>query len=888
MGDRSVHRRAVVDPWPLLGRSEELTKFRDLFRTDANGIMLAGAAGVGKTRLALKCVDLAEEAGASAVRINATRASRPIPLGAFTPLMPTVHHGESAGVDDRADLLRQCERTLVASAANSRLVLLVDDAHLLDDTSATLVHQMTSTGTAFLVATVRSGEPSPDSILALWKDQVVDRLDVAEVDTDTVEELLVTVLGDPVDRATTSSLTVASQGNILFLRELVLGALHQNTLRKDIGLWRLVAPPSPSSRLTELLKARLEGLCQTERDLMEIMAFGEPLGAAELEALGDPAVVEDLERKGLLSSSLDGRRLQVRLAHPLYGDVLREETPPLRVRKIVRALAEAVEATGARRREDALRVATWRLESGGGNPDLLLAAATTARWRYDFALAERLVNAALQAGAGFDAELLASQLAFLQGRPEEADARLITLMKNATDDRQRALTAITRIDNHVFLTGHSDEGRRMAEETEATVEDPIWRDEIAAKRVAMIAAVQGPKAAAEFAEPLLKRATGRAFVWAAIPSSFALGRLGRFSEASEVADRGQAVHLALAEPLEWYPWTHTFFHGEVLAHAGRLDDAYALADEEYQQSVSDRSPEAQAWFAWQLCKSVGERGYPRTAAIYGRTAVALFRQLGRPQFEHFALGHLSLVLALEGDAREARKALDALESLQLPPALYWAGDVLQARAWAAVAEGDIEQAWPLLEEAVTLGEKIGDHVAESAALHALARLGRPGDVVGRLAALSKSIDGVLARVRADHARALTDDDAASLEAASQEFEHMGAQLLAAEAAADASVAWQRSTGDARHSTKAENRAIMLARRCENPCTPPLQGLTSRAQLTRAERQVALLAATGRTNKDIANQLVVSRRTVENHLQRVYEKLGVSSRTELSDALESLT
>lgn len=70
MGDRSVHRRAVVDPWPLLGRSEELTKFRDLFRTDANGIMLAGAAGVGKTRLALKCVDLAEEAGASAVRIN--------------------------------------------------------------------------------------------------------------------------------------------------------------------------------------------------------------------------------------------------------------------------------------------------------------------------------------------------------------------------------------------------------------------------------------------------------------------------------------------------------------------------------------------------------------------------------------------------------------------------------------------------------------------------------------------------------------------------------------------------------------------------------------------------------------------------------------------------
>ena len=58
-----------------------------------------------------------------------------------------------------------------------------------------------------------------------------------------------------------------------------------------------------------------------------------------------------------------------------------------------------------------------------------------------------------------------------------------------------------------------------------------------------------------------------------------------------------------------------------------------------------------------------------------------------------------------------------------------------------------------------------------------------------------------------------------------------------------------------------------------------------AALTRREREIARLAATGRTNRDIADALVVSLRTVENHLHRVYEKLGVSGREELAAALD---
>ena len=71
-------------------------------------------------------------------------------------------------------------------------------------------------------------------------------------------------------------------------------------------------------------------------------------------------------------------------------------------------------------------------------------------------------------------------------------------------------------------------------------------------------------------------------------------------------------------------------------------------------------------------------------------------------------------------------------------------------------------------------------------------------------------------------------------------------------------------------------------------TPALSAIKSRSRLTQAERETALLAAAGRSNKEIAAQLGISVRTVENHLQHVYEKLGISARTELPKAWSTPT
>jgi DNA-binding CsgD family transcriptional regulator len=373
-------------------------------------------------------------------------------------------------------------------------------------------------------------------------------------------------------------------------------------------------------------------------------------------------------------------------------------------------------------------------------------------------------------------------------------------------------------------------------------------------------------------------------VWASIITAYSTARMGRLDEARTIAERGFEAHQALAEPFEWHPWTHTFFRAEALAHGGRFGEAGELTTEQYQRAVDEKSPEAQAWFAWQLAKTAADCGSPRTAAVHGRAAVALFRQLGQPQFESFALGALAQAEALSGDPDAATQALARLDALGLPPVRYYGVDLVVARAWAMVAARDLPAAIVLLKEAVGLGDEIGDLVGEAIARHTLARLGHACEVVDGLAALGTSVEGGLMAARVTHTSALAANDQEALAEVSVEFESMGAVLLAAEAAADSAVAWRR-WGDPRRAARAEQRANALAAGCENPVTPALLAIKSRSRLTQAERETALLAASGRSNKEIAAQLGISVRTVENHLQHVYEKLGISARTDLPQGLE---
>jgi hypothetical protein len=321
----------VAGEWPLVGRDDELERLESWGRArDLQGAVVIGPAGVGKSRLAHEAVARAKAGGMVTVRVAGTNAAGALPFGAFAPLLPPPE--TDSEVTGRGDLMRRLHTALVEQAGGQRFLLFVDDAHLLDDHSALLTHDMAASGSAFVLATVRAGEQPPKAVTALWETGLAEVVTLSGLPEDAVAGLLAAVLSGPVDKGTVARLASQSEGNVLLLQELVSEAVASGALRREGGVYRLVGSVAPSPRLVELIEARFTGLTEEERSVLEALSVGEPLGAAELQAVSAPEVLTRLDRRGFISRRLDGRRVEFRLAHPVYGDVLRGSLPYLRLR----------------------------------------------------------------------------------------------------------------------------------------------------------------------------------------------------------------------------------------------------------------------------------------------------------------------------------------------------------------------------------------------------------------------------------------------------------------------------------------------------------------------------------------------------------------------------
>jgi DNA-binding NarL/FixJ family response regulator len=128
-----------------------------------------------------------------------------------------------------------------------------------------------------------------------------------------------------------------------------------------------------------------------------------------------------------------------------------------------------------------------------------------------------------------------------------------------------------------------------------------------------------------------------------------------------------------------------------------------------------------------------------------------------------------------------------------------------------------------------------------------------------------------------------DRNGPALRDAASVFERMGYLLSAAEAGFEAAAAFSAEGRDS-SARACASRARALLDHCPGARTPAL-ATDDFDTLTRREREIATLASHGLSNKAIAGRLVLSVRTVENRLQRVYRKLGVTSRGELASVLD---
>jgi hypothetical protein len=252
-------------------------------------------------------------------------------------------------------------------------------------------------------------------------------------------DLLGQVLGGPVDSASVERLWQLSQGNALLLRELVIAARASGDISESYGIWRWTGRFELAPTLTDVIDARIGQLTPAVRTVLELVAFGEPIGLPLLVRATDAAAVEVAEERQLIRVVRDDRRVQVRLAHPLYGEVVRKRCPVTRFRRLLASLADLVEDVGARRRDDLLRVAVWRLDSDTArDPDQLLSASRQAFSTYDIPLAARLARAALNAGGGFEAAEMLGTLLMFADRPVEALRILDSVTDLIGDDQQRS------------------------------------------------------------------------------------------------------------------------------------------------------------------------------------------------------------------------------------------------------------------------------------------------------------------------------------------------------------------------------------------------------------------------------------------------------------------
>jgi DNA-binding CsgD family transcriptional regulator len=869
-----------MNEWPLVGRSRELAQLRDLVADPAcRGVLIAAGAGTGKTRLAREALREAEHAGMSTLVATASPAVAAVPLGAMASTLSAFGGLEGSAHEDPAIFLQHAAHHLASRAGERGVFLLVDDAHLLDNTSAALVHQLAQRDEVFVVATLRSREPAPDAITALWKDGLVERVELHALDAPAVEQLLRVVLGNPVDGGTAALLSSRSQGNLLFLREMVFAARADGSLRLDHDLWRLVGESAPSNALVELVETNLGRLAGPQRHLLELLAVGEPLGTRELETLSSIETAEQLEDSGLITSRSDGQRLEVRLAHPVYGEVLRSRLSGLASRRVARALAEALEQTGLRRRDDGLRVAVWRLSIGGGTPEQLLAAARTARWHLDLSLAFRLAKAAAESGAGFEAELLTAQLLLRLGRADEADAAFARLCSEP-DETDRVRATLARVDI-AQARYRPEEMHKLLAGVDPLPEDPGLRAAIAARDGIASLMLRGPRACLETTVPEFDPGQGDAAIALHSTRAVCFSRMGKHDQAEQELARMDA-HRSDSSRLGWWRIPCNAAVNQHLVNTGRLPDAVKLAEGDYTRATDLGSVELQMLGAYTLGRRLLETGRIDSAAKLSREALALAEQLTYELVASGALCVLAMSEALSLRIPAARAALHTAEAIASDYA-YSRALVQEAAAWIAVAEGDLDSARLQLVDTAAFCLEVGDFTGAIGSWHCLVRIGHPKDALDGLSALSAEMDGPWAPLFVQHARGVVDGDGATLEATAREFDVLGARLLAADAAADAARAWQRA-GEARHATAARNQAIAFAECCEGAQTPSLRGLHERQPLTEAERETAVLAAAGGSNRAIAAQLQLSVRTVESRLQNAYQKLGVTSREDLGAAL----
>ena len=866
--------------WPLVGRAEEMRFIEAaLSDPDASGIIISGSAGVGKSRIAREALAGAASRGCEVRWVVGTSCGRGIPLGALASW---------AGLagDDSLQLVCGVIDSLTAASSGGPVVVGVDDPHLLDDLSMFVLDQIVQRGVAKILLTLRDDEPIPVAIQELWKLGEFERIDLETLSPDATTALLTAALGGSIDPQTVRSLWQLTQGNILYLRHIVEQAVADGHLEKQNGYWQWVGDPVVPHGLVELVEARMGALPDSVGAVVDALAVGEPIELATLRRIVDPDAVEEADLRGLIRLDDLDDRIEVRVAHPLYGEVRRRRAAPTRLRRLRGLLA--VELAGAEDREDArvlVRRGALSVDSDlEPDAELLIRAAQGAIALADLALADRLAGAAVRAGGGPEAQFLRAHATSWLGRGREAEELLGEVAVAELTDEERARFTYLRASNLLWALADPVRAKEVIDKGAAAVAAGPDRRSIEAVSAVYWFAMDQPDAAMEAAKSLvlddLPPIVGAEMAWALASIH---GDAGRTAEAVAVAEAGYAIAIRCSDA------PHMRFniadaHVGALVLVGRISEAVEVAERASGQAAD----------------------LPGTAhllgpAIAGRAALGAGRLdeacalLERAAGTLSATGHAmgwgyrygvprATTLAMQGRIDDAAAVLEELDAVGRPfRSLEYEKSV--ARAWVAAGQGAVSEAIGILRSAAERAASTERFAAEVVCLQTAAQLG-DRTCEPRLRELEGMVEGPRVGVAARFAGAMHDDDAAELASISEVFEETGDGVAATDAVGQAALAYRRQ--DLRGSALGcAARAEALAEQC-GADTPILRQAREPLPLTDREREIVLLIGQGLSNRDVADRLTLSVRTVEGHIYKAMSKTGTASREELGALLSRRT
>lgn len=827
-------------------------------------VVLRGPAGIGKSHLARDIATGLEEAGVPVRRVAGGEAQRSLAFGALLHLLPP----SDTPVVVEFELVQRLRSSLVARGHTA--VVVVDDIALLDDRSAGLIESVILQGDVVLLATERAplaGSPADHQLSSVLRAHA-DVIDVPSMTDAELVDLLRDWAG-PGEVGSVRRLSAMSRGNPLVLRELLTSARSTGALQERGGLWYLDGFRASGDSLERLVVEHLNRLGDQEWELLRCLAVAGTL-PRQLAARIDVESLEHLERDGLLRDD------PTVVGHPLYAEVIVDSMSQEQVRRVCSKLVATI---GPDDDVDAARLGSWLLRAEHGIDDAVArrgVGLALARWEND--LARRLIEAIEQPTVDDRVQLIWAHAN--AGDIELASIAADAAVGDSVTDHELVHSGLARAELWALQMNRSADAYAALAELRSVLSDPTHVAQVDAatalysqmtgnSELAVRAGASASAARDAFAED------DEAQLAVLIADAFGKVFSGSFEAAGPVIEVG----LALAEHrTERHHWVRlkvaealrSMMLGDLARSNEVIGESLHLAD------VAGVRPAHVVWLglASQIAQLEGDYG---RAERRDREAVRAGDHVDDFGSAGFVRGDLSALLIETGQSRD-------LDPASSPIGL--------ARARVRLAE---------IAEVDDLAADLAEATADSGyGLWApwIAYDGARRTAAPRCAALladwSTAFDGPVVRAFAELASGRVDGDADRLMDVGAAFESIGFVVAAIESyLAGLELTLERGAADHDAVVPALRRRLLgvfgLAGRVTPEVPPALaRRLRELAELldmpSDRQLEIAHLAANGMASKEIAAELVVSARTVDNHLAAVYRKLGVNSREELARVL----